>query len=62
MSVKIKNLIFSFRSKFRLFPSVFTCFFAVMGIIYPLQLPNNVSLMRIYEKNAKKIGTAGRPS
>ena len=31
-----------------------------MGIIYPLQLPNNVSLMRIYEKNAKKIDKFGR--
>ena len=31
-----------------------------MGIIYPMQLPNNVSLMRNYEKNAKKIDTAGR--
>ena len=29
-------------------------------VIYPVQLPNNVSLMKIYEKNTKKIDAAGR--
>ena len=47
----------------RIFPfflSVTACIFTVTGIIYPVQLPNNVSLMRNNEKNAKKIDTAGR--